>query len=383
MIKILFLSEITDKGLTASSVLLDRHFKKLKIRKIVLDTFKIDPPFSKKFRFFIKPFKILPFGIYEFFLECIEPKIVLNKLLVTKIKNQSYDIVLSLAHGRFGLHSWWLAKKLKVPNVVFFHDWWPEIFFDHLRKGKQIAYFGVKHDFIKIQKKSDLCFAICPGMAEKLRYSKRKKVLYPIPDDKILSVTKNKWQLPCRLIYTGSLWYPYGNMVLSLYDEIKSEKLIKFKIFGDPKYIREDQRINLMKNKTLNYYIFGKEYNRLITEKAEILLAVMGRDLPGKNRMQTSFPSKVANYFQTGNAVLIWALPGSSLNNFCKKYDYPWLVQSEKSSDVKKMLKNIISTPARLKCAQNDSKQIRQKVFDSNKIQDQFEKTLLDIVKNK
>jgi hypothetical protein len=250
------------------------------------------------------------------------------------------------------------------------------------RGGRDLVARVVERDFKNAQRYSDLSLAVCPGMAQDLIYSKNVEVLYPIPDSHIQPRKSFSPTNTLRVVYTGSLWNPYGDMLMNLESQIHGDPSVVLNIHGDPKYIPMPHRDVLMSKGILQNYLSAEAYKRRVTYEADVLLAVMGGDSEGEIRMATSFPSKVANYFQTGNVVLLWALPGSSLNQFCRDYSYPWFVESANPAEVVSMLKRLSKDQDMMSQARSDAMRIRDEVFDPVKIQQQFESALMRSIDN-
>lgn len=370
----LYISEIQPNKTNASAILLHRHLGALKGAYIGISEEKPSLRHSIWCRLLISLLHKTSKTLKEWFIQSVEPILVCQNIAST-MRAKNPTLILALAHGRLGLHAWRVGKKLGVPTVTIFHDWWPEMMCSY-RGKRDLCIRAIERDFINAQKNSDLALAVCPGMAKNLIYSKKVEVLYPIPDDSIKIRSDYSAHHPIRVVYTGSLWSPYGEMLLKLAEVLQDDTEIALKIHGDPKYIPLQKREKLLSNGILENYINVDQYKKRVTLEAEVLLAVMGGDAEGEIRMATSFPSKVANYFQTGNVVLLWALPGSSLRTFALEYDYPWLVESENASDVVLILKRLTEDHSLLHQARLDAKRIKEEVFDPLKIQRQFEAAL-------
>jgi hypothetical protein len=372
---LLIIGEIQPQKTTSSSVILYRHFSNNRIHLSFLgdqEMIRLRPFwFNIAIRLVNKLSKITS----QYLVQSFEPVIVFRKWARLFSSTRSFDLILCVAHGRFALHAWRLGLMMNKPVVTFFHDWWPEMMGAY-RGQKDLVVRAVERDFENLQMQSALSLAVCPGMANHLVFSKRIEVLYPIPDPAIKCRRSFPSIQTLRVVYTGSLWNPYGQMLLNLERKISDEPCISLKIHGDPEYIPLPERVDLMKRQVLENFIDDEFYKKLLVDGADVLLAVMGGDSMGKIRMATSFPSKVANYFQTGNVVLLWALPGSSLRTFALEYDYPWLVESENASDVVLILKRLTEDHSLLHQARLDAKRIKEEVFDPLKIQRQFEAAL-------
>jgi hypothetical protein len=378
--KILLISQIQPAEGTASAELLKRHLNRDGIsyhgvdeshRALVRSTFDY---------FLLKGLGFISDKIRQFYLESIEPLLKARKIAST-LGTDKYDLVVSLAHGRLGLHAWRVGKLLGIPTVTIFHDWWPEMM-EGYRGTRDIVVRGTERDFRLAAGKADICLSICPGMARHINQGMRAKTLYPIADARITPAHYREPVNPLSVTYSGSLWNPYGAMLSELAFALEKESVISFKMHGDTKYFSEPKRIQLIEKGFLKSFIPEGDYIRCIRKESDVLLAVMGQDATGKCRMATSFPSKVANYFQTGNAVLLWALEGSSLEEFSREYDYPWVVTRDDPGEVVQMLKRLASDASSMLSARADALRIRDLVFNEPKIQHQFENALRTAINN-
>lgn len=380
MIKVILISELLPHCTNASAIILHRHL--CSADKVIIEIGEGDRLVDRSFfcRILVSLLSRVNTILKEWFIQSIEP-ILLSTRIASSVKSKNPDLVLALAHGRLGIHAWRVGKQLGIPTVTIFHDWWPEMMRSY-RGERDLVVRAIERDFENAQRKSDLSLAVCPGMAHHLVHSKSVEVLYPIPDSEIQPRKSFSPMNTLNVVYTGSLWNPYGEMLINLESHIHGDPSIALKIHGDPKYIPMPHRDVLMSKGILQSYLSTESYKRRITDEADVLLAVMGEDLEGEIRMATSFPSKVANYFQTGNVVLIWALSGSSLNQFCRDYCYPWFVESSDPAEVVSMLKRFSEDQAIMNKARSDAMRIRDEVFDPLKIQQQFELALQRAVDN-
>ena len=373
-VKILLISEIQPISGTASSELLKRHLDQHSLSYHGID--ETHPALYRGAldRLLLKVLSWFSESFRQCYVESIEP-IFKSRKIANTIGDKHFDVVLSLAHGRLGLHAWKVGKHLGIPTVTLFHDWWPEMLQSY-RGKRDLVVRSVERDFRLAAQNADMCLSVCPGMARRITPGSRSDVLYPIPDASITPSNICRTRQILRVSYTGSLWNPYGRMLCDLVSQIKGSTEFFLRIHGDVKYIEEPIKSQLLRLGILNNYIFGDSFIRCIQDESDVLLAVMGRDAEGECRMATSFPSKIANYFQTGNAVLLWALKGSSLEEFAREYDYPWVVSEADPTAVVKMLKQMANDPTVLATARADSLRIREQVFNANKIQRQFEQSL-------
>ncbi len=372
--RILYINEITPGQSLASSVVLERHLQKCPVPWEILSEQDISVPrIIQTIRNRVLS-KVVP--LLAFYVEShIEARLALGDL-AKRLSPNNYDMVLTLAHGRLGLHSWCLAKALELPQVTIFHDWWPELLASSTRCSA-LDLTSVSNDFTELQRQSDLCFAVCEGMAEHLTEAGKVEVLYPIPDESITS-RPSKPSRRLRVTYAGSLWQPYGKMIVSLADQLAGNKNIDFRVYGESKYLDATAAARMETLGILFPIVPQSEFNDLITAGSDLLIGVMGDDHPGKVRMKTSFPSKVANYFRSGNATLIWAPAPSSLGKFARAAGA--LVENDLSAEkVAHLINKISKNPALLQSEKSKSLAIGEKYFNPANLHQSFMRSLYEV----
>jgi hypothetical protein len=300
--------------------------------------------------------------------------------LSKQLDGRDFDLVLTLAHGRLGLRAWHLAERLGLPLAIFFHDWWPELLESSSGKA-ELPMESVTKAFSDLQARSDVCLAVCEGMAEHLLPEARKTVIYPIPDPAI-KFRERAMSPPAPLVvtYTGSLWSPYGGMVSRLADEIGESRDVKLKVYGERQYLEPEQRERMERRGQLYPFVPQEEFSRIITEKSDILLGVMGSDAPQRVRMRTSFPSKVANYFRTGNATLLWAPPDSALGRFAITNRLTLYQPALDPTFIMEQILELAANPGALVAAAKESQEIGSALFDPVRLNEQLYEQLRSTV---
>jgi hypothetical protein len=114
------------------------------------------------------------------------------------------------------------------------------------------------------------------------------------------------------------------------------------------------------------------EYHQIITSGSDLLLAVMGDDEADKCRMKTSFPSKVANYFRTGNAVFIWAPESSSLGRFASACNLQLAQSKLDGALVARQISTLVEDLSTLASARRESAAIGNDLFDPLQLNARF-----------
>lgn len=375
--KVLYINELLPSPMTASAVVLQRHMdwpdaqwtvfgeKDIQVPKVLQRIRRrVIAPFSRSQAFRFEQNTEVKWGI---------------KRLAKQLDRSKFDVVLTLAHGRLGLNAWRLAEKLQLPLATIFHDWWPELLENSI-KEKVHGIDHAKRAFDQLQVKSDISFAVCEGMAEHLSLSRKKVVLYPIPDPQIQP--RNRPQddkQPLRVTYTGSLWFPYGELIAELAEQLAENANVKFQVYGNRRYLDIEVAEQMERRGQLFGWVPIEEYSRLITEESDLLIAVMGEDESGKCRMKTSFPSKVVNYFRTGNATFIWAPETSSLGRFAKRENLLLNESKLNAGLVAEQIRLLSDDKSLLQGARNDALRVGRKVFEPDETNRRFYECLAHV----
>jgi len=373
-LRLLYLNELMPADTTASAAILSRHMKACRTPWTLVSEQDLSVPRilqsvrNHLLRRFFPATAVMMEQSFEIQFAATN--------LAARLAGQKLDVVLTLAHGRLGLHAWRVAQKLGLPLVTIFHDWWPELFARSLKK-KNASAGWLERDFADLQRNSDLCLAVCEGMAEHLTHAKCTQVLYPIPESDLTLVPLDRPQGDVfRVTYTGSLWYPYGEMVSKLASVLAGKENIQFCAYGERSYLPVHVADEMESRGQLKPFVPRDQYRALISEGSDMLLAVMGQDAQGQRRMQTSFPSKVVNYFQTGNATLLWAPQNASLGRFARSHG---LQMHEESLDPVAAAERIIemaSCSAELQRARQESRLVADKCFHPELLQQTFSAAL-------
>lgn len=296
---------------------------------------------------------------------------------LARAKLEPADLVVALAHGRLGMQAWRHAQDAGLPLVTFFHDWWPEMVraYAAMLPGQ---YARVEADFVRLQRASRSCLCVCEGMAAELHPAASTRVLLPIPDRAVA------WRAdagvpsegPLRVAYTGSLWGVYGKLLQALAEALRHRPEIRLEIHGERRYLDPDFVAWAEPAGVLHPFLPYEEYLAKIRNGVDVLIGVMGLGEERSRRMRTSFPSKVANYFRTGNAVLLWADPESSLGRFCASHEYPWWVAEAEVGAVVDRLLGLARNRDMLGSARQASATLGEREFAPDRLQGIFVEAL-------
>jgi hypothetical protein len=283
------------------------------------------------------------------------------------------DLVLALAHGPLGMLAGTYARGERLPLVTFFHDWWPEMIREYAAMTPA-AYARIDAQFADLQRASHDCLCVCEGMAEALLPEARRTVLLPVPDRAVAARPEAERPpgAPLRVVYTGSLWGVYGELMRALAEVLRGHPAIALEIYGNRKYLDPEFLAWAEPAGVLRPFLPYEDYLAKISAGADVLVGVMGLGEADSRRMQTSFPSKVANYFRTGNAVLLWADRRSSLGRFADSRRYPWWEPEARAEAVVERLLALARDPGQLAVARARGAALGQHEFDPDRLQTVF-----------
>ena len=382
---VVFLSEIQPGDTGASPSVLKAHLERLgsNYKQTRIDETNTSYTLTLTDRIFRKIFKLFSKDQYLQYTDGTEAKKIIRHLS-SHLKDKNVDVVLCLALGRLGLHGWLLAEQLGVPVVSLYHDWWPEMV--KLYHEDEPGYHAmVARQFDQLHSKSFRSLSVCRGMADLLPTDGDAQVLYPTPTLKLseedLAQRPSPDSIePLRITYAGSLWAPYGDLLSKLTKELENASELKFQLSGDPKYLDAETLERWNAQKIFNPPVSFEEHVEVITKGTDLLLVVMGRDPEESIRMKTSFPSKICNFVNTGNPVMIWAPRGTSLGDFAADLGHPGWIETEDPALAASELLAIAQDDARVEAVRKSSQRIAREVLNSDRLQEIFEASLTDAV---
>jgi glycosyltransferase involved in cell wall biosynthesis len=114
---------------------------------------------------------------------------------------------------------------------------------------------------------------------------------------------------------------------------------------------------------------------------ANALLVAMSFNPRDQMRMQTSFPSKIVEYCQFGKPIIIWGPDYSSAVQWGHKHQSALVVTSPLAQDLVKSLQALATQPQEQKRLGNRALEMAREMFNPEKIQQQFLKSLYQLVK--
>lgn len=294
----------------------------------------------------------------------------LDRYLYSESLEKLPSIVLTVAHGDACWAAQRYARICGLPLVTFFHDWWPDIPQLHSYM-RQI----LESRFLQLYRESDLALCVCEGMREKLGSHPNAHILYPIPERNILNtaikierpyIRSNKF----KVSYFGNL-FEYGPMLLEAMETLKDNTHICIEVRGaNPNWPADFWEESRARGQWLDFAP-RTELGEWLTS-TDAFLVPMVFDPSMRRRMETCFPSKIAEYVQYEKPIVIWGPEYCSAVRWARKHDYALCVTDDNPYELKVELEKLRSSIEVQRHYARKSKYLCQTEFNFNVLQSQF-----------
>ena len=259
------------------------------------------------------------------------------------------EVVLTVAYGRYAFVAERVARRLRVPLVIFVHDWWPDL----LAACQGGAKSMLDRAFRRLLHRSALALCVSENMAKELGPGVNAVVLPPIPASSVSPASTrspSKRGTSCLpvLVYVGSLQGHYGSTVRRLADYVSSLAAppFLFRCYGRADEWPAGERERLAAAGTYGGVPrHGEEIDQVLSE-ADALLVVMNFEAEDRRRVRTSFPSKIPDFAPLGKPMLIWAPDYSSAAQFARQEGIGPVVSEETPESVVSAFRAMIESGA-------------------------------------
>jgi hypothetical protein len=218
------------------------------------------------------------------------------------------EAMVTVAYGRRCYVARNVAKRLGIPLITFYHDWWPDLVYSKTPGTLQF----MDDQFRKLAQDSDLVLSVSTQLLEELGCSSRGVVLPPIPAKCALDEPLARQPVAERhgklLVYAGTLQGPYGAMVRELGMAILAQPDAGWTLraYGPATDWSVEEREHLTLNGVYGGVLAQGQDLQAALEAADALLVVMDFETENRRRVKTSFPSKILDYAQIGKPIVAW-----------------------------------------------------------------------------
>ncbi len=235
----------------------------------------------------------------------------LEKRLVAPARG-TRTVVLTLAYRSGCWVAQRYAKRHRLPLIVRFDDWWPDIAEVHNPVRKQL-----EQRFVDLHRSADLSLCISEGMLKALGPHRNARVILPIPDVEPIGPSKaNDSADEFRVCYTGNM-FDYSDMLADLALLTLQQSDIRIEFRGRPRWpqalIREMTQRHL-----LHDFASAPTFDDWLGS-FHAYLVVMFFDAAHRRRTETCFATKLVDYSRAGRPVVIWAPESSAVVQWAKK----------------------------------------------------------------
>ncbi|NJK33741.1 MAG: glycosyltransferase family 4 protein [Oscillatoriales cyanobacterium SM2_2_1] len=278
----------------------------------------------------------------------------------------SWDLVLTIAEGWQWHVALKVSKRLNLPLVTIFHDWWPEVV--ELPSFAQRLFEKRIHDLAAASK---LIFCVSEGMKARLGNKAKSVVLYPIPNQ--LSVPKKPIRFQSKhftLAYAGMLNSIFATSLHSLSKFIAGESSLELRLFGgQPEWETPFYR----------GFVTRSQLEDELSQ-ADALLVVVSFDLRRRVWAETSFPSKLVEYCCFGRPIILWTPEYSAAAVWAKTHGAAMVVSQAEPEAVLEAIARLKGDPQQQQEFGQKARHMAETLFHPDRIQEQFVQGLERVV---
>jgi glycosyltransferase involved in cell wall biosynthesis len=236
----------------------------------------------------------------------------LDKRLVAPPRG-TRTVVLTLAYRSGCWVAQRYARRHRLPLIVRFDDWWPDIAEVHNPVRKQL-----EQRFLELHRSADL--SLCPGdgMLKALGPHRNARVIFPIPDaEPIGPSTSNDSSDEFRVGYSGNM-FDYSDMLCDLAQLALKQTDVRIEFRGRPRW--PQALADEMRHRQLlhDFIAAGAGFDDWLGS-FHAYLVVMFFDAAQRRRTETCFATKLTEYSRAGRPVVIWAPETSAVVQWAKK----------------------------------------------------------------
>ncbi|MFN2494153.1 MAG: glycosyltransferase [Pyrinomonadaceae bacterium] len=268
-------------------------------------------------------------------------------------KRNRIKVMITIAHGHFFVAAALTSWVIGVPLVLIVHDDWVS---GVLRDSLVLKHFCIPI-FRLVARRAAHVYSVTPYMREMLatKYGIQSEVQMPAIEPEIDAdaatscVKKNDECL--RIVYAGTLTGATDDSFNLLLELVKGEELFDYGVrawelllfvMATPEQVKaagwEHERIKF------HGWVSQVELKEALTTADILFLPFSFRE---DERYATShaFPSKTADYLNSGKSILIFAPPYSSLVRYARQYGFAEIVDKQSKESLAQSIARIWKSP--------------------------------------
>lgn len=276
-----------------------------------------------------------------------------------------------------------LAKKLQLPLVASFNDWFDFGWFP----PHKVFHKAIEKRFRRFYRECDLALCTSEGMREALGEHPNAHIWYPTgapmpesPDDYEPRLPERG--RPFRVFFGGSLGEWYGKMVEDVVVECRRRHpQVEFRIFGSMASWSSEFDSWAKSN---GVYGGQVSFERLAEEagKADLLLLPMGFDSSVEIVERTSFKTKFLDYLSFRRPILVWGPEYCSAVRVAREFDSADCVTDSAPQSCATAIQGLAEAPDRRKRLMANAMKMYEDRFHPDKIHAGLVGKMTELVEN-
>jgi glycosyltransferase involved in cell wall biosynthesis len=276
-----------------------------------------------------------------------------------------------------------VARRLKVPLVASFNDWFNYGWFP----SHPVYHRMIERRFRRFYCEADLALCTCEGMREALGPHPNAHILYPMGAS--LSATPAPFQ-PFKtndrrfvVVFAGSMADWYGPMLERLVTAAQLQSApVEFRFYGsNPSWSREFDALA----RTQNIYRGHLPFEQLRREMAgaDALILPMGFGEQCAQVERTSFKTKFLDYLSYQKPILVWGPEYCSAARVAREFDSAEVCTQPEAAAFLKAILAVANTPERQTALVENARRMYDDRFHPDKIHAEFVRKIQETVERK
>jgi glycosyltransferase involved in cell wall biosynthesis len=219
------------------------------------------------------------------------------------------DLVLTIPDNDVSWCAYLTARRLKLPLVSNFQDWWPNnLYWSESERPFPLIRRLLDWRFRRIYADSKLAFCTSEGMKEYLGSHPNAVTLFPCPGRPPSTTPRTDVRYasePLRVLYAGTITGSYGQLVLSLSRQLTCSSKFQLLVYGPPPDWT-DTDLSWTKAKGIYKGFISSVELRSVLASADIFLTIMSFERSLELMSRVSFTTKFLEYAQYGRPIVVW-----------------------------------------------------------------------------
>lgn len=299
----------------------------------------------------------------------------LDGLLPGTVPAGGQAVVLTVAQGDACGAARRFSQKHRLPLVTFFHDWWPDMGLIHPSFHELL-----EKQFRELYRQSRLALCVSEGMRAVLGPHPNAQVLYPIPAMASPILPASMPHDDFRVLYHGNLG-EYGPMLANALNELKGHRQVRLEVRGGNPRWPEHFRQEMQREGLWHDYAPRAELDEWLGS-ANAFLVPMVFEPAMRQRMETSFPSKMLEMAQSGKPMVIWGPEYCSAVQWARQGNRALCVIDSNPAALRQALEKLTASPTEQQRLAAAARQAAQNDFNPDGIQAQFMKALRNVLEH-